>query len=164
MLAKLLRSGFLHREIREKGGAYGGLAGYDIEGGIFSMLSYRDPQLTRTLDVYRQAARWAAEGRFSDEEMKEAVLAAFSDVDRPVSPGGRGNREFGNIRQGLTPDKRKEQRQRLLNVDRSALQEAARKYLVEGWENSSVGVVSGEEALEKANSEQEEVKLEVKKI
>lgn len=164
VLAKLLRSGFLHREIREKGGAYGGLAGYDIEGGIFSMLSYRDPQLTRTLEVYRQAVEWAADGRFSDEELKEAILSAFSDLDRPLSPGGRGNREFGNIRQGLTIEKRQRQRERLLNVDRHTLQNVARKYLLEGWENSSVGIVSGEEALKKANEEQDEIKLDVEKI
>ena len=55
VLAKLLRAEFLHREIREKGGAYGGMAGCNADGGLFSMLSYRDPHLERTLDVYQQA-------------------------------------------------------------------------------------------------------------
>ena len=56
---------FLHREIREKGGAYGGMAGYNADGGLFSMLSYRDPHLERTLDVYEDAIKWACKGNFS---------------------------------------------------------------------------------------------------
>lgn len=153
VLAKLLRAGFLHREIREKGGAYGGMASYDLEAGIFSMLSYRDPQLTRTLQVYRQAAEWAEAGSFSDEEIKEAILSVFSDLDRPLSPGGRGNQEFGNQQQGLTPELRQQMRERILQTDRDQLRQVARRYLLQGWECSAVAVISSEETLDRANEE-----------
>ena len=86
------------------------------------MLSYRDPQLKRTLQVYDDAARWAAGGGFSDESIKEAILAVFSDLDKPLSPAGAGAHEFANIRQGMTAEMRNRMRKDLLAVDRTALQ------------------------------------------
>jgi hypothetical protein len=153
VLAKLLRAGFLHREIREKGGAYGGLAGYDTEGGLFSLLSYRDPQLARTLRVFDQAVDWAAAGGFTDDEIDEAILAVFADLDRPLSPGGRGNREFANTRQGLTLEMRRHLRRGVLATDRSRLMETAKTYLGAGRSESAVSVIAGEEMLTQANGE-----------
>ena len=57
VISKILRSLFLHREIREKGGAYGGFALYNIENGLFSFASYRDPHILETLNVYERATR-----------------------------------------------------------------------------------------------------------
>jgi presequence protease len=165
VLARLLRAGYLHREIREKGGAYGGLASYDPEGGLFSLLSYRDPQLALTLRVFDEAADWAAGGRFDTEAIDEAVLAVFGDLDRPLAPGSRGAREFANLRQGLTEDLRQQLRERVLAVDRVQLMTAAERYLVAGRKGSVVSVVGGEEALQKANGELTgEEKLQVERI
>lgn len=151
VLAKLLRGGFLHREIREKGGAYGGMATYDAQSGLFAMLSYRDPHLMRTLDVYRDAVRWAAQGQFAAVDIKEAILGVFSQLDRPLSPGGKGMREFHYLLQGLTPEKRQTFRQRILAVDADQIARVAQRYLVDGWQQSAVSVVAGEDMLQDAN-------------
>ena len=165
VLARLLRAGYLHREIREKGGAYGGMASYDPEGGLLSLLSYRDPQLVRTLRVFDEAADWAAGGRFDTEAIDEAVLAVFGDLDRPLAPGSRGAREFANLRQDLTEDLRQQQRERVLAVDRDQLMATAERYLVAGRKGSVVSVVGGEETLQKANGELSgEDKLQVERI
>jgi presequence protease len=165
ILARLLRASFLHREIREKGGAYGGMASFDPESGIFSMLSYRDPHLARTLRVYREAAEWASAGKFADSDIKEAILAVFSSLDRPLSPGGRGNREFANQLQGLTRQMRQELREKVLAADRATLSSTAERYFMSGWEESAVGVISSEEALRRANDELPEgEKLKIEKI
>ncbi len=151
VLAKLLRGGYLHREIREKGGAYGGMANYDAQGGLFAMLSYRDPQLLRTLDVFKDAAHWAADSQFAAVDIKEAILGVFSQLDRPLSPGGKGIREFHYLLQGLTPEARQAFRQRILAVDAAAISDVARRYLVDGWAASAVSVVAGEDMLQEAN-------------
>ncbi len=153
VLAKLLRAGYLHREIREKGGAYGGLAGCDIEGGTLSMLSYRDPHIVRTLNVFDDAANWAAGGGFNSQAVDEAVLAVFSDLDRPLSPGSRGSREFANQLQGLTPELRQQFRERVLAVKTADLATVAERYLLTGRGQSAVAVVAGREMLEQANRE-----------
>jgi len=162
VLSKLLRAEFLHREIREKGGAYGGMASYNSESGTFSMLSYRDPHILRTLEVYDQAIAWAASGQFSAESLKEAVLAVFSDLDKPLSPAGSGSQEFANLRQGMTLAMRNQMRQQLLAVDATALQAVAQKYLQQG--QSAVSVLAGEAALNQANEQLGEQSLEVRKI
>ena len=151
VLSKLMRAEFLHREIREKGGAYGGLAGYNSESGLFSMLSYRDPQLARTLQVYDDAVEWIISGDFADESVTEAIIAVFSDLDKPLSPAGMGAHEFANRRQQMTQEMRNHMRQQLLAVTKTDLQCVAKQYLGQG--NSSVAVLAGESALEKANSE-----------
>ncbi len=153
VLAKLLRAGFLHREIREKGGAYGGMASCDSEGGLLSLLSYRDPHLVRTLQVFRQAAEWASAQSFDDEAVREAILSVFGDLDRPLSPGGKGYREFGNLQQGLTHQMRQAFRQGALAASGKSLSLLAERYLLGAWEESAVGVVAGEEMLRKANQD-----------
>lgn len=163
VLAKLMRAGYLHREIREKGGAYGGMAGYNAEGGTFSLLSYRDPHVQRTLDVYDAAARWAARGDFDDAAVKEAIIAVFADLDRPLSPGGRGAREFANQCQGLTCELREQMRAAILEVDRDHLVAVAEHYLVAGREHSAVAVVASEELLQAANTTLAE-KLEIRPV
>lgn len=164
VLAKLLRSGFLHREIREKGGAYGGMAGYNCEGGLFSLLSYRDPNISRTLKVFFDAAEWAAAGKFSDQEIDEAVLATFSDLDRPLSPGGRGTREFLNILQALSPERRQQFRSDILSMTREKLKRAAEKYLVKKENQSSVAVLANSEMLKSANLELDRRSLEIQPL
>ncbi|TLM62292.1 MAG: peptidase M16 [Deltaproteobacteria bacterium] len=150
VLAKLLRANFLHREIREKGGAYGGLAGYNADGGLLSLLSYRDPHLLRTLEVYRQGVEWACRGDFSEEMIREAILATFGELDRPLSPGGRGHREFLCQQQGLSIALRQRLRDGILAVGGHSLAEVARRYLLERFSESAVGILAGEELLASA--------------
>jgi Zn-dependent M16 (insulinase) family peptidase len=164
VLAKLLRSGYLHREVREKGGAYGGMANFDAQKGLLSMLSYRDPQLLRTLEVYRMAADWAAAGRFGEEDIKEAILAVFGNLDRPLSPGGKGHREFEYQLQGLTREMRQVFRERVLAVDRPQLMDLASRYLQQGWSEGAVAVVSAEELLQQANRGLGEASLALEKL
>lgn len=164
VLAKLLKAGVLHREIREKGGAYGGMASANPETGLLSLLSYRDPHLVRTLKVYDEAARWAAAGQFSDQDIKEAILAVFAEIDKPLSPGGRGFREFANIRQGLTQEMRQNLRSKILATDRQTLQRLAQDYLIARRAQSAVSVLSEEDLLKKANAELGEEQLEIRKI
>ncbi|KAJ1567563.1 Presequence protease, mitochondrial, partial [Cladochytrium tenue] len=62
VLAELMTSWFLHKEIREKGGAYGAFASNNAADGLFSLASYRDPPGAgvRTVDAYDRAVEWAA--------------------------------------------------------------------------------------------------------
>ena len=164
VLAKLMRAEYLHREIREKGGAYGGLASYSAESGLFSMLSYRDPQITQTLQVYDAAVDWVVVGGFSEESIKEAILGVFSDLDRPLSPSGQASHEFACLRQGLTLTMRNQLRGEILAVDRQALIEVATRYLGADTADSAVSVLAGEQALQNANDELNSGELDVRRI
>jgi Zn-dependent M16 (insulinase) family peptidase len=164
VLAKLLRADFLHREIREKGGAYGGMAGYNSDGGLFSMLSYRDPHLERTLEVYHQAVAWACQEEFSDEAVKQSILTAFAELDRPLSPGGRGYREFVHQQQGVTHEMLQNFRDGLLAVNQKQLRAAARNYLESGIDASSIGILAGDEMFSKAEKSLTQINMLMKRL
>lgn len=164
VLAKLLRSCYLHREIREKGGAYGGYASYSPSEGMFSFLSYRDPHIQRTLNVYNDSIAWVLEKRFSDEDLKEAILGVFGDIDKPLSPSGKGTREFIYTLRGITDKMRQKRREDLLSITRDDIMFAAEKHLKEGINKSSVAVISGKEMLEEASKGKEGLKLSIESI
>lgn len=164
VLAKLLKAAYLHREIRERGGAYGGMAGYAPESGLFSLLSYRDPHVVRTLGVFDDGARWAAAGRFSPQDVKEAVLGVFSDLDTPLSPAGKAAREFANRRQQLGRELRQRFREGVLAATPRALSSLAERYLVAGRAGSAVAVLASEEALQRANEELGDEALEIRRV
>lgn len=72
MLAQLLRNEYLHREVREKGGAYG--SGASVSTAAFSMTSYRDPYVNQTLTAFENAVRWTLQR----ESYKDEVLSGAS--------------------------------------------------------------------------------------
>ncbi len=65
VLASLLTHHYLHREIREKNGAYGGGATYSTIDGLFSFYSYRDPNPEKSISTFRQASEWATGASFT---------------------------------------------------------------------------------------------------
>jgi len=162
VLARLLRAEFLHREIREKGGAYGGMAGHNSGAGLFSMLSYRDPHLERTLQVFDDAIDWVISGHFEAVSVEEAILAVFSDLDKPLSPSGLASHEFACLRRGISLEMRNAFRQRLLKVSGPDLKRVAQRYLRDA--QSAVAVLAGESALKRANENLGETGLEIRRI
>ncbi len=149
--AKLLRSMYLHREIREKGGAYGGFAVYNSEEGLFGFGSYRDPHILGTLAVYRAAAEFVGSGEFSQEDIKEAILQVCSEIDKPDPPGAAARKAFYRDLVGLADDARQAYKTRLLSVSRQDVMTVGEKYFKDSAAQSAVAVISGEEKLARAN-------------
>ncbi len=153
VIAKILRSLYLHREIREKGGAYGGFAVYNAEDGIFGFGSYRDPHIVRTLNVYREAADFLLNGDFTEEDVHEAVLQVASEIDKPDPPGPGARKAFYRRIVGLEDSDRLAFKQALLAMTRGRVLEAAATYFSPGGTDPAVAVISSREALEAANAE-----------
>jgi hypothetical protein len=129
VLANYMRDTFLHKELREKGGAYGAYAQANTGGGSFYLGSYRDPNITRTYDTYDRAVRWVVDGEIDAEALKEAILGACGDVDPLESPDIKGRREAINRLTGFTRPEREKFKQRLLKATAADLQRVARAYL-----------------------------------
>ncbi len=151
-ISKLLRSLYLHREIREKGGAYGGFALYNAEEGIFSFASYRDPNIRRTLEIFHNACDFIKEGDYTEEDIKEAVLQVCSEIDKSDTPGPSSIKAFYRQLLGLTDDKRRKFKQQLLELNKQSIINAAEKYFTVDESEKGTAVVSSKEALEAANN------------
>lgn len=129
VLGNLLRNGYLHRAIREQGGAYGGGASQDSNSGAFRFYSYRDPRLAGTLNDFDQAIDWFLNTAHSWQSIEEAILGAVSSIDKPDSPAGRAKRLYHAELHGRTLERRQTFRNQLLNVTLPQLQQVASHYL-----------------------------------
>ncbi len=164
VISKVLRSMFLHREIREKGGAYGGFAAYQLENGLFCFASYRDPHIFNTLNVYEAASDFIVSGEYSDEDIKEAILQVCADIDRPDTPNSAAGKSFYRNLTGLTDDIRKAFKKRLLTLNREKVLQVARLYFGDAQGTTSVAVISNENALQDASEKLKDQGLELHKI
>ncbi|MDG1220389.1 MAG: hypothetical protein P8P01_03170, partial [Schleiferiaceae bacterium] len=72
-----LRNGYLHRVIREQGGAYGGGASQDNNIAAFRFYSYRDPRLSETMDDFYASLQWLAENDHQEAQLEEAILGVI---------------------------------------------------------------------------------------
>ena len=125
ILARLLSKQFLHQEIREKGGAYGGGATAG-SSGTFSFYSYRDPNSAKTLETFERSAEWVRQASISRQDMDEAKLGVFQKVDEPTPAGSRGLREFlANVDDATF----EEHRRRLKETTEDEVKRVAEKYL-----------------------------------
>lgn len=164
LIGRMLQSLFIHREVREKGGAYGGYAQYNSEDGIFGFASYRDPHIVGTLAAFKEAATFIRSGRYTDEDVKEAVLQVCSDIDRPDAPGHRASRAFYRKILSLTDETREQFKKQLLTTNRNRVLAVAEKYFSDVEEKQAVAVISGEEKLKSANERLTGNPLELFKI
>jgi Zn-dependent M16 (insulinase) family peptidase len=153
VLAKMLRSLYLHREIREKGGAYGGFALYNTEHGVFSLASYRDPHIVQTLKVYAGVHAFIKSGVIGAEDIKEAVLQVCSEIDKPDPPGPAARKAFLRKIVGLTDEDRLAYKQRVLKVTQEQVLAAGETYFAEAPTRSGVAIIAGQEHLADANAQ-----------
>ena len=153
VISKILRSMFLHREIREKGGAYGGFAIYNPEDGLFGFGSYRDPHIVATLKAYAAAAEFIRGGTYTEEDVKEAILQVCSEIDKPDPPGPAARKAFYRKIVSLSDDIRLRFKTRLLSLNRRAIGRAADQYFGPQCEHGSVAVISNEAKLKEASQQ-----------
>ncbi len=151
VISKILRSKYLHREIREKGGAYGGFAIYNTEDGLFSFSSYRDPHVVGTLDVFDKATDFIRSGDYTDEDIKEAILQVCSDLDKPEPPWLAAKKAFYRKIMSLSDKVREDFKKNLLLLTRHQIVKVAKKYFDQTKDRRGVAVISGEEKLMEAN-------------
>jgi Zn-dependent M16 (insulinase) family peptidase len=164
VISKILRSMYLHREIREKGGAYGGFALYSPEDGLFSFASYRDPHIVSTLDTFDKSAAWIRSGSFSDEDVDEAILQVCSEIDKPDPPGPAARKAYYRKLISLSDEMRTRYKERLLSLTRSQVVQAAEKYFDKNQAQKAVAVISGEDKLIAANEKLSGNPLELHRI
>lgn len=149
--ASLFDNLVLHSRIREQGGAYGGGAVSNPLSGNFYFYSYRDPNISKTLQAFQEAIHVVIKGEFDDFDLEEAKLEILQDLDSPVSPGSRGEIAYGWWREGKTPEIRQLFRSKILNLSCKEVQEATKRILAPQFEKGSAAVFASKGLLEEEN-------------
>ena len=129
VLSTVLRNGFLHRAIREQGGAYGGGASQDSAKAVFEFYSYRDPRLTDTYKDFSESINWIENTDIKFESIEEAILSIVSSLDKPNSPAGGAKQDYQNQLFARDDQYRQRFRMRLLNVSIADVKRVAKTYL-----------------------------------
>lgn len=143
ILSNMLTHKHLHREIREKGGAYGGGATYSALDGILSMYSYRDPHPLNSLSTFDGTADYVLnQSSWGESDLNEAKLSIFQNVDSPMSAKNEGSILF---HYDVTDEMKQRRREQLLDVNLSDVLDVAAKYLKQ---NQAVASVVGPEIPE----------------
>ena len=157
VLSHLMRNGFLHRAIREQGGAYGGGARQDSSIGSFMFFSYRDPRLEETLGDFERALEWLHTHKHDPSQLEEAILGVMSGLDKPGSPAGAVMHDFHGHLYGYTHALRERYRKAVLNTTLKDLLRVADQYLQASKAHTAVVVPlnAGQKLLSKGYALQE---------
>jgi presequence protease len=138
VLGGFLRNGYLHRAIREQGGAYGGGAGQDGNIAAFRFFSYRDPRIEETLNDFDQSLAWLQNENHEWSQVEQAILGVISSIDKPGSPAGEAKQTFHAELYGRSREVRKIFRNQVKTVTLADLQRVATTYLIEDRASTAV--------------------------
>lgn len=152
VLSGILSSDYLYTKLRVQGGAYGGFATYRPEEGLLGFVSYRDPHLTETLDVYQGAPEFVRAGGITGDLLERSKIGAVGGFDRVLAPGEQGLIALRRHLIGLRDEDRKAFRDGLLEVTLEGLQRHALPALEQSLSGAPTAVLAPREALEQANT------------
>ena len=116
VILRHLRMAYLWERVRVQGGAYGAFCSFDRLAGILTLLSYRDPDIARTLDVYDGAADYLRTLRLDKRELTRAIVGAIGDVDAYMLPDAKGAASLMRWLTGITDDLRQQMREEILGT------------------------------------------------
>lgn len=152
VINNLLRTSWLWEKVRVEGGAYGGFASFDHLNGVMSFLSYRDPNLLETIDIYDRTADYLRQLTLSEAELTRNIIGTVSDLDAYQLPDAKGFSAMVRDLIGETDETRQRRRDQVLGASLSEFREFG-EVLASTMPNGEVCVVGSSEAIEKANAE-----------
>jgi presequence protease len=152
IVPRWLGTDWLWERIRVMGGAYGGFATFDPYSGVFSYLSYRDPNLTQTLENYHGTADYLRSVDLNDAEITKAIVGAISDVDAYQLPDAKGYSQMLRYLTGMTDERRQQIRDSILSTSLVDFRRFG-EVLARLNDSGRVVVLGSQDAIEAANAE-----------
>ena len=140
VLGAVLRNGYLHSAIREKGGAYGAGASQDSKNKFFKFFSYRDPNCSNTYNEFANSREWSLKN-ITTAQLDEGVLGVISSIDKPLSPYGEAMSDFGSNIENKNIELRLQFRTKVKECTLDDLVNVSRKYL---FNESKQSIIAGE--------------------
>ena len=115
---------YLWSNIRVIGGAYG-CSGSFGRNGDSNFVSYRDPQLRRTNEVYEGSPAYLEGFTVDDRDMTKYVIGTVSEMDTPLTPAAQGRRSLNGFLCGLTGESLQKERDQVLNASQEDIRALA---------------------------------------
>lgn len=138
---------YLWTQVRVKGGAYGCMCQFGKTGESY-FVSYRDPNLEKTLEVYENAADFVEAFEADERTMTQYIIGAVSALDMPLTPAAKGAYSLAGYMTGLTFEKVQQERDELLAADAGTIRKLA-AYIRAFMEDGCLCVVGNEEKIKR---------------
>lgn len=136
---------YLWAQVRVRGGAYGCMCQFGKTGESY-FVSYRDPNLEKTLEVYEKAADFVAAFEADERTMTQYIIGAVSALDMPLTPSAQGNYSLAGYMTGYTYERAQKERDELLAADAKTIRDLA-AYIRAFMEDGCLCVVGNEERI-----------------
>jgi Zn-dependent M16 (insulinase) family peptidase len=154
VITAYLRMTYLWEKIRVQGGAYDGACVFDGNSGVFSFLSYRDPNLDATLDNYDKAADYLKNldaTSFNDNELTKAIIGTIGDRDAYQLPDAKGYTSMMRYLTGRTDEMLQKEREQILSTNGEDFI-AFGEVLEKAAKSEAVAVIGSQSAIESAKA------------
>lgn len=115
LLRIILSYDYLWINVRVKGGAYGCMNTF-LRSGESYFVSYRDPNLSDTLDVYDKIPEYIKSFSPDERDMTKYIIGTFSALDTPMNPEAKGSRSLSAYLEGITYEQIQKERNEILNA------------------------------------------------
>ena len=115
LLRIILSYDYLWINVRVKGGAYGCMNTF-LRSGESYFVSYRDPNLSDTLDVYDRIPEYIKSFSPDERDMTKYIIGTFSALDTPMNPEAKGSRSLSTYLEGITYEQIQKERNEILNA------------------------------------------------
>lgn len=115
LLKVILSYDYLWTNVRVMGGAYGCMTAF-LRSGESYFVSYRDPNLRKTNEIYEGVANYIRNFTADENEMTKYIIGTFSNLDTPLNPEAKGSRSMAAYLQGLEYNQVQAEREQILNA------------------------------------------------
>jgi len=146
---RYLRNAYLWERVRVRGGAYGAFCTFDRNAGLLTMLSYRDPNIAKTLEAFAEAGGFLSTLDISPEELERAVIGTVGDLDAYMLPDTQGHVALVRHWTRDTEEARQTLREEVMGTSLEQLREAGRA-VAAAMDGAPVVVLGSGESLEQA--------------
>lgn len=147
VMSTIMSYDYLWNNVRVKGGAYGCSCSINRNGDCF-FTSYRDPNVKRTLDVYREVGKYLHEFTADERTMQKYIIGTISDMDTPLTSSSRAGRSYAAYVMNLEYEQLKQERTQVLHTTQKQICELENVVMAAVNQNYVCALGSGEKIAE----------------
>jgi Zn-dependent M16 (insulinase) family peptidase len=152
VITKHVSREYMWQNIRVLGGAYGGNMGFSPNTGLVSFLSWRDPNIVKTMETFTNAASYLQNLDMSEDELEKAIIGAVGDLDAYDLPDAKGYKAFLRHITGYSDAERQQYREEVFSTSLADFHHFG-DVLAKVGEDARLAVVGSPDAIDKAEAE-----------
>ncbi len=146
VLRTIMSYDYLWNNVRVKGGAYGCMNNYTRSGNGY-LVSYRDPNLRKTNEIFEKSVDYTEHFDVSERDMTKYIIGTISSMDTPMNARAKGRRSLSAWMTGVTEEQVQKGRDEVLSCGVTEIRALA-PYLKAMLSQNHICVIGNEEKLE----------------